>query len=402
MDMTISQADRDYRSKLIEWLNENLPPEFAEPDYEPPADWNAKAKIYRQVQRKLYEAGYAGVNWPKKYGGQDGSLMQHIITTEELSVRHPLKSVEVVTVGMAGPTLLSRGTEAQKQEFIPKMLSGEHIWCQGFSEPNAGSDLAGLKTAAVRKGDRYIVDGQKVWTSMGHVADFCILVVRTDPNVAKHKGLSYLLVDMKSPGVTVRPIQQITGDSEFNETFFDNVEVPVERLVGKENEGWKIAITTLMFERIMADVSTVPRYQKNLDGLIRLAGNTPRNGRPILKDPVFRQKLAKLQVDMEVMRMNMYRNISTLLKGEMPGPEGSIGKLFWSELNQRMTEAAMELMGPYGQLTKGSKWAKDKGQWVFEFLRARANTIEGGTSEIQRNIIGERVLGLPKDSARAQ
>ncbi len=397
MNITMSPDDQAYRAKFLNWLSENIP---STTNDDTPEDWHEQAEIYRKFQRKLFDAGYAGIHWPKEYGGQSGTLMQHIIVTEELSTNYSWKVFDSLSMGLVGPTLLSRGTEEQKKEFIPKILSGEHIWCQGFSEPNAGSDLANLRTSAVRVEGHYIVNGQKVWTSLGHVADFCIVVVRTDPSVSKHKGLSYLLVDMKSQGVTVRPIKQITGQAEYNEIFFDNVEVPIDRLVGKENEGWLIAITTLMFERIMNEITILPKLQKSLDRLIAFANNTIRNGRPILKDPVYRQKIALLQVDLEVMRLNQYRNLSTLLKGEMPGPEGSIGKIFWSELNQRMQETALEIMGPYGQLMKGSKFAKDNGKFAFDFLRARGNTIEGGTTEIQKNIIGERVLGLPKDTVR--
>lgn len=400
MNFTMSPEDQAYRAKFLNWLRENIPAEAASLADDLQEDWQAQAKIFRKFQRKLYDAGYAGIHWAKEYGGQGGSLMQHIIVTEEISSNYPLKMLDTLSVGLVASTLLSRGTEAQKKEFIPKILSGEHIWCQGFSEPNAGSDLANLSTSAVRTDDRYLVNGQKVWTSIGHLADFCIVVVRTDSTVGKHKGLSYLLVDMKSPGVTVRPIKQITGEPEYNELFFDNFEVPIDRLVGKENEGWLIAITTLMFERIMNEITILPKLQKSLDNLIQLAKTTVRNGRPIIKNPVYRQKLALLQVDLEVMRLNQYRNLSTLLKGEMPGPEGSIGKIFWSELNQRMQETALEIMGPYSQLMKGSKFAKDNGKWGFDFLRARGNTIEGGTTEIQKNIIGERVLGLPKDAVR--
>ena len=400
MNLTMSPDDQAYRAKFLNWLSQNIPLDVLSGDDYNSQDWDVEVEIFRKFQRKLFNAGYAGIHWPKEYGGQSGTLMQHIIVTEELNAKYPFKMFDSLSVGLVAPTLLSRGTEEQKKEFIPKILSGEHIWCQGFSEPNAGSDLANLSTSAVLRGDRYIVNGQKVWTSIGHLADFCILVVRTNPTVGKHKGLSYLLVDMKSPGVTVRPIKQITGEAEYNEIFFDNVEVPIERRVGKENEGWLIAITTLMFERIMNEISILPKLQKTFDRLIDLASNTIRNGQPILNDPVYRQKIALLQVDLEVMRLNQYRNLATLLKGEMPGPEGSIGKIFWSELNQRMQETALEVMGPYSQLMNGSKWAKDNGKWTFDFLRARGNTIEGGTTEIQKNIIGERVLGLPKDAVR--
>ena len=276
------------------------------------------------------------------------------------------------------------------------------VWCTGYSEPDSGSDLASLQTRAERKGDNYIINGQKVWTSFAHMADYCLLVVRTNTTVAKHKGLSYLLVDMSLPGVDVRPMTQITGETEFNEVFFDDVRVPLDMLVGQENQGWRITLTTLMYERVIGDVSTGAFYEKNLEKCIETASRIKRSGRPVIEDPVFRQKLAQSYIEIMVLKYHGLRNFSQQVGGEVPGPEGSIGKLLWSEPNQSLTEAAMGLQGPNSQVMNGSAWSIDDGYWQYHFLRSKGNTIEAGTSEIQRNIIGERVLGLPKDTSRAR
>jgi alkylation response protein AidB-like acyl-CoA dehydrogenase len=292
--------------------------------------------------------------------------------------------------------LMVHGTEAQKQRFLPKILNAEEIWCQGFSEPNSGSDLASLATGASLDGDEFVVNGQKIWNSYGHMAQHCLLLVRTDPSLPKHKGISALIVDMQSPGVSVRQLRQITGGAEFNEVFFDNVRVPRANLVGEINDGWNVAITTLMFERLNTASLLEIQTKIALDELIDTARRTLRDGRPATEHPLIRQKLAQIYTDVEILRLSTYRSITRFQRGQRPGPEGSIDKLFWSETTQRLFEVAMEILGPRGQLVKGSKWAVDSGHWSYQFLRARADTIAGGTSEILRNIIGERVLGLPK------
>jgi alkylation response protein AidB-like acyl-CoA dehydrogenase len=297
---------------------------------------------------------------------------------------------------MAGPTIITHGTDAQKMRFLQKILSGEEIWCQGFSEPNSGSDVAAARTRAELKGDEFVVNGQKVWTTLGHIAQWCMLLVRTDPDAPKHRGLSYLLVDMKTPGVTVKPLRQMTGEAEFNELFFDDVHVPRENLVGGMGDGWRVATTTLMNERGTSALASVMRYRIVFDEIVDLARNTIREGRPATQDPVVRQQLAQFFVELEMMRFTNYRTFSKILKGGDPGPEGSMSKLTWSELNQRMMEFVMALEGPASQLMRGSPHAVEGGRWQHHFLRSRANTIEAGTSEIQRNIIAERVLGLPK------
>jgi alkylation response protein AidB-like acyl-CoA dehydrogenase len=261
--------------------------------------------------------------------------------------------------------------------------------------------VVNVSTRAVKKNGDYIVNGQKIWTSYAHIADWCILLVRTDPSAPKHKGLSYLLLDMKSPGVEVRPIRQMTGETEFNEVFLEDVRVPGNMLVGNEGDGWRIAITTLMFERTVGDTMMAAWFLRNMRNMISMARHTRRSGKPVIMDPIHRQQLAQAYIDVMTLRSHGYRSLSQLLRGGLPGPEGSIGKLLWSESNQRMCEYAMEMQGPYSQVMRGSPWAVQDGMWQHFFLRSKGNTIEAGTSEIQRNIIGERVLGLPKDVSRA-
>ncbi len=294
-------------------------------------------------------------------------------------------------MSLIGPTIIAVGTEEQKKRYLSKILSGEEIWCQGFSEPNAGSDVAGLSTKATIDGDHFIVNGQKIWTSLAHAADYCLLLVRTDPTAPKHKGITALLVDMHSPGVTVRPLKQMTADSSFNEVFFDNVRVPMSNILGEINRGWGTAIATLMNERAHLGSGIYIQFKKNFDTLISRSREIRRGGRAVSQDPVLRQKLAQSHIELEIFRLTTMRALSKMQHQSIPGPEGSILKLQWSELNQRLAQTSMETLGAQSQL-----WSTDEGRWVYNFLRSRANTIEAGTSEIQRNIIAERVLGLPK------
>lgn len=398
MEFKLTPEEEAYRQKLRDWLKDNLPEGYGTSSWKLPETWEEKAKWFRIWHKKLFDAGYAAITWPKKYGGQEGTEMQHFIVTEELGKLDVVDHLNAIGFGMAGPTIFVCGTEKQKEYYLPRLFNGEHIWCQGFSEPNAGSDLAALTTRAVRDGDDYVINGQKVWTSMAHIADYCILVVRTNTQVPKHKGLSYFIVPMKTPGITVRPLRQITGESEFNEVYFDDTRIPREHMVGEENQGWQIAITTLMYER--SGAATYAPFRRSVDELMDMAKKTYYRGNIASKDPIIRQKLAQFFIEVEIMKYNSYRSLTKQLRGEVPGPEGSIGKLYWSEFNKRMQEFAMEIQGPYHQILKGSEHAIDDGKWQHGFLRSRANTIEAGTSEIVKNIIGERVLGLPKDAAR--
>jgi alkylation response protein AidB-like acyl-CoA dehydrogenase len=340
----------------------------------------------------MAEAGYVGMDWPREFGGRGAPITEMVILYQEMARAESPQIVNRGGVSMLGPTLMKLGTPAQQKRFLPRILTAEDLWCQGFSEPNAGSDLANLQTRAVLDGDHFVVNGQKVWTSMGHVADWCFLLVRTDPAAAKHKGISFLLVDMTTPGITVRPLRQITGEAEFNETFFDNVRVPRENLVGKLHEGWAVAITTLAYER---DLLTFIRHislRNALHRLVKLAQSRGRSG-----DPVVRQKLAELWIGEQALQLNGYRSLTKILRGGQPGPEGSTSKLYWSWLDQELALTATQVIGPYSQIGEGSAWAPDDGQWQFYELLARGSGIRAGTTEILKNILGERVLGLPKD-----
>src|SRR5262249_31578697 len=293
--------------------------------------------------------------------------------------------LNILAIGMAGPTIIAYGTEEQKKRYPPKMLSCEEIWCQGYSEPNSGSDLAALSTRAVKDGEHYVINGQKVWTSLAHIADFMMLLARTDPDAAKHKGITYFLLDMRSPGITVKPLKQITGDAEFNEVYFDNVRVHESQILGGLNNGWAVGMTTLMYERLALGFGLQVRLRIALDSLVDLARHTSRGGKPATQDPVIRQKLAQLWIDTEVFKYTGARAITKLLKGELPGPGASAGKMMWVDGHQQLQELAIEILGPYAQLSRGSAWAVADGAWQHSFLRSRANSIEGGTTEIQKN-----------------
>ena len=393
MDLNLTVEEVAFRDEFRAWLESNVPNDWS--------SWREKPleesfPYLRRWQRKLHEGRWAAVSWPKEYGGRSASLMQQAIFWEEMARLEAPPMANALGLGLIGPTIIAYGTEVQKQRFIPKILSAEEIWCQGFSEPNAGSDLASLQTEARLDGEHYIVNGQKVWTSYGWVGDWCELVVRTDPTVPKHKGLSVLLVDMKSPGVEVRPLRQMTGESEFNELFFRDVRVAAENLLGKVNDGWNVAMSTLMYERGSYGARLHLIFKRYINRLVELSRTTPRNGGTAAQDPLIRQKLAQLFAEIEIMRLNQLRAFSRITATGVPGPEGSIQKIFWSELNQRLQQIAQEILGPYGQLLQGDSYAVDKGMWSYGYLRTRGNTIEAGTSEVQRNIIGHFVLGLPR------
>jgi alkylation response protein AidB-like acyl-CoA dehydrogenase len=393
MDLNLTGEELAFRDEFRAWLVANVPKDWS--------SWREKPleesfPYLRAWQRKLHEGRWTAVSWPKEYGGRSASLMQQAIFWEEMARVEAPPMANALGLGLIGPTIIAYGTDAQKKRFIPKILSAEEIWCQGFSEPNAGSDLASLQTEARLDGDHYTVNGQKVWTSYGWVGDWCELVVRTDREAAKHKGLTVLLVNMKSAGVEVRPLRQMTGESEFNELFFRDVRVPVENVLGKVNDGWNVAVSTLMYERGSYGARLHLIFRRNISRLIQIAHVTPRNGRTAADDPLIRQKLAQCFAEIEIMRLNQLRAFSRITATGVPGPEGSIQKIFWSELNQRVQQLAQEIMGPYGQLLATDPQAIDKGVWSYGYLRTRGNTIEAGTSEVQRNIIGHFVLGLPR------
>jgi len=395
MDFSFSPEEERFRHDLRDWLRQNLPEGWGTSAYTAPKG-EGRLAFLRDWQRKMYEGGYVGLSWPKEYGGRGASMIEMAIFNEEMARVEAPGPLNVLGLGMAGPTIIVHGTEEQKRRYLQKILNCDEIWCQGFSEPGSGSDVASIRTRAELRGDEFIVNGQKVWTTLAHIADWCMLLVRTDPDAPKHRGISYILVDMKSPGITVRPLRQMTGESEFNEIFFEDVRVPRANLVGELNNGWGVALTTLMNERGTASFGTQARFRILYENLVSLARQSSVNGHGATKDPLVRQQLAQHLIDVEILKYNCYRNFTRLLRGGTPGPEGSILKLWWSELNQRMQETAMMLEGSYGQLVRESPWAIEGGRWQHHFMRSRANTIEAGTSEIQRNIIAERVLKMPK------
>jgi alkylation response protein AidB-like acyl-CoA dehydrogenase len=392
MDFDFTPEQEAFRKEVRAWLEANLPDELRGHAFASSRADVEEVRKLRAWQKTMAEAGYVGMDWPREFGGRGATIVEMVILYQEMARAESPQLLNRGGVSMLGPTLMKYGTPAQQQRFLRKILTAEELWCQGFSEPNAGSDLANLQTRAVLDGDHFVVNGQKVWTSMGHVADWCFLLVRTDPAAAKHKGISFLLVDMKTPGITVRPLRQMTGEAEFNETFFDNVRVPAQNLVGKINEGWGVAITTLAYER---DLLTFIRHISLRNALHRLVRLVRERGRAA--DPVIRQKVAALWIGEQALQLNAYRSLTRLLRGGQPGPEGSISKLFWSHLDQELAQVATEVLGPASQLGEDSPWAPDEGQWQFYALLAQASGIRAGTTEILKNILGERVLGLPKD-----
>jgi alkylation response protein AidB-like acyl-CoA dehydrogenase len=392
MDFDFTPEQEAFRKELRRWLEQHLPDELRGRGFASTGADRDVIERLRAWQKTMYEAGYCGMDWPAEFGGRGASVVEQIILYQEMARVECPQFVNRIGLSMLGPTLMKYGTPAQQKRFLPRILTAEEVWCQGFSEPNAGSDLANLQTRALREGDHFVVNGQKVWTSMGHVADWCFLLVRTDPAAPRHKGISFLLVDMKTPGITLRPLTQITGEAEFNETFFDDVRVPAENLVGTVNEGWGVAITTLAYER---DLLTFIRHISLRTALHRLIALARDRGRA--RDRVVRQKIAALWIGEQALQLNGYRSLTRTLRGGQPGPEGSMAKLFWSALDQDLAQTATEILGPYSQVTDGSPWAPDEGQWELYALLAQGSGIRAGTSEILRNILGERVLGLPKD-----
>ena len=392
MNFDFTPEQEGFRKEVRAWLETNLPDDLRGRSFASSRADVEEVRKLRAWQKKMAEAGFVGMDWPREFGGRGASIVEMVILYQEMSRAESPQLLNRGGVSMLGPTLMKLGTPAQQKRFLRNILTADEIWCQGFSEPNAGSDLANLQTRAVLDGDHFVVNGQKVWTSMGHVADWCFLLVRTDPSAAKHKGISFLLVDMKTPGITVRPLRQMTGEAEFNETFFDNVRVPAENLVGKINEGWGVAITTLAYER---DLLTFIRHISLRNALHRLVKLVRQRGRAA--DPVIRQKVAALWIGEQALQLNAYRSLTRILRGVPPGPEGSTSKLFWSHLDQELAQVATEVIGPASQLTEASSWAPDGGQWEFYALLAQASGIRAGTTEILKNILSERVLGLAKD-----
>jgi alkylation response protein AidB-like acyl-CoA dehydrogenase len=376
MDLTFSDAETGFRDELRDWFAGNDPgPE--------PRTADAHQAWRRDFQRRLYDGGWAAPHWPVEYGGRGATLTQSAIFFEELGrARAPLPA-NVLGLLLGGPTLMVWGTDEQKDRHLGPILSADEIWCQGFSEPDAGSDLAALKTRAVRDGDGWVVTGQKVWTSGAQYSKWCMLVARTDPAEARHKGLTYFLMDMEQDAVQIRPLRQITGESEFNELFIEEARIADDQVVGGAGNGWRVAMTTLMNERAGLAFFLQVRLRNLLDDLIAEAAARGR-----LADDLVAERLGDLHVRTELLRLTAYRGLTAIEKYGQPGPEGSLTKWMWSDANQRLAQLAADILGPDALVT-GSPWA-------YELLRARGNSIEGGTTEILKNIVAERVLGLPR------
>ena len=396
MDLNYTAEDIAFRKQVRAWLERNLPRE--------PIRTLADRRAWH---RKLHEAGYLGMGWPKEYGGGGARPMEQAIVADELARANAPAPTNSLGIGIVGPTIIVHGNEAQKRRYLEKILSAEELWCQLYSEPNSGSDLASLRTSAVDTGDHFVVNGQKIWTSGGANADWGLLLARTDPSVAKHKGISCFLMSMRQPGVEVRPLKQITGSSEFCEVFMSNARVEKADQIGKLGEGWAIAQTTLGYERGGRALARITTYASQFRRLLEAARRLERHGRPLLDDPVVRQKLGRIWAELEVERYGALRTLTMLERGEHPGAGGSLTKLSYSEFEKRFMELAQEILGPYGQLTEGAPEelkmeidtaVGDHGTWAYAFLWSRAGTIYAGSSEIQKNVIGERILGLPKET----
>ncbi|HEX4980825.1 MAG TPA: acyl-CoA dehydrogenase family protein [Ilumatobacteraceae bacterium] len=402
MQPTYTREAEEYREKVQAFLAEKLP-----------ADWHGLGRLVgdeirtfvTEWRKTLHEAGYLAPGWPVEYGGGGLSALEQVIIAEEFAKAGvPTGGPnDVFGIQMLGNTLLLRGTDEQKAHYLPRILSGADTWCQGYSEPNAGSDLGNIGLRAVLDGDQWVLNGQKIWTSAGHLADHIFTLARTDPDAPKHKGISFLLVDMRQPGIEVRPIKMISGESEFNEIFYTDAVVPKDEVVGGVNNGWAVAMTLLGFERGESAATMPIRFQSELERLVRLASE-----RGLTSDPLIRQRLAWCHSKVQIMRYNGMRTLTKFLAGHHPGPDGAISKLYWSEYHRVATELAVDILGadalvPTGRPPSSAFQTDDAGapnssaSWVDTFLNARAGTIYAGSSQIQRNIIGEMVLGLPKE-----
>ncbi|MFD5201314.1 acyl-CoA dehydrogenase family protein [Streptomyces sp. NPDC058375] len=383
MDLAYTEAEEEFRRRLREWLAAVLPGLPPKPS---PDDWPARRSYDTAWQRMLYDAGYAGLHWPVDAGGQGATPTQHLIYLEETEkAGAPYVGANFVGLLHAGPTIAAEGTAEQRARWLPPVLRGDEIWCQGFSEPDAGSDLAALRTGAVRDGDAYVVSGSKIWTSHAEVADWCELLVRTDPDAPKHRGISWLAMPMDAPGITVRPLRTLAGSTEFAEVFLDEVRVPVGNRVGAENDGWRVTMVTLSFERGTAFVGEVVACRRTLDAL---ADEARRTGR--WDDPVLRRRLGRLNAEFRALwRLTQWNVGESERTGGVPGIGGSVFKLRYSGARQELYEAAAEVLGAADAFDLDGEWALDR-------LSSLSYTIEAGTSQIQRNIVAERILGLPK------
>ena len=393
MDFRFTPEEEAFRQELRGWLKENVPPNwegvFLEEEEE---EWT----LGRAFVKKLSQKGWVAPAWPKEYAGMDASPAMQLAYNEEMGYhRAPIGSI-LQAVGYIGPAILSFGTEEQKKQHLPPITAGETVWCQGFSEPEAGSDLASLKCRAVKDGDDYVINGDKTWTSNAHRSDWCIMLVRTDPAAPKHKGISFFLVDMKSPGITVQPIINMANVHSFNQVFFEDVRVPRSALLGQENQGWYIGAMTLDFERSSLVAAGVAMAKRGLDDLVDYCKEAKVNGRSLLDKPLVRHKLAEIAIEIEVGKYMVYRVVSLQARKEPGSIEAAVCKLYNTEMDVRLANTGIQILGLYGQLHRDSKWVQLMGRFQKSYLYAIAMMVGGGSSEIQRNIIAMRGLGLPR------
>lgn len=395
MDFRFSEEEEAFRQEVRQWLKKEIPPRWFELS---PGVWEETEEswaISRQFHRKLGQKGWLAPAYPKEYGGLELSHTKRLILAEELAYNRAPVSVEVeITVNWVAPTIMLFGTEKQKKDYVTRVAKGDIIFCLGYSEPNAGSDLAALQTRAVEVGDDYVINGQKIWCSYGHLADYCWLAARTDPNAPKHKGVSMFIVDMKTPGITIRPLINILNRHSFNEVFFDDVRIPKENLVGQKNNGWYQLVIALDYER--SSVGTAAAQQRVIEELVKYAKETKVNGEPIANDPLIRNALAEVTVANEVLRMMCYRIAWMYSKNLHPSYESSMAMVFSSEVTRRVADVGMRILGHYGALDRESKWAPLNAMIMRMYLSSVSIGVGGGTNEIQRSIIAVRGLGLPR------
>jgi len=394
VDLRYSDSDEKFRGELRSWLEENVPAHGEPPRAD---DWEARRAYDTSWQHKLYRAGYACINWPKEFGGRDASPTEELVYYEEIGrAKAPYVGINFVGVKHGGPTLIAEGTPEQKARHIPQILRGEQTWCQGFSEPSAGSDLASLRTSAVRDGDHYVVNGHKIWTTYAQVADYCELLVRTDPDVRKHAGISWLIMPMNLPGVEIRPLKTLVGEGEFSEVFLEDVRVPVENRVGEENDGWRVTNVTFRFERGTAFAGAIYAQQEFLTDLVQLARGLERGGAPMWESESLRAEVGHLKAELDSLWAMVKMGVSEVNAAGVPGLGGAVVKLLYAELDQRLGDLAIRLLGRAG-LSRDDLAGLPSKRFLAVALKSLNLTIAAGTSQIQRNIIAERILGLPKD-----
>jgi len=387
VDFNFPEESEIFRREFRSWLEANLDERFLASASSGLEIMPDQLEVRRGWNRLLADARYAAISWPEEYGGRGAGVVEQVVFSEEMARAGAPNTLNPIGLANIAPSIMQWGTFEQKAKYLGRMLRGDDIWCQGFSEPDAGSDLASLQTRADLDGDHFVVNGQKIWNTLGHMADWCELLVRTDSSVSKHAGISALLVNMHSPGIEVRPLRNIVGGQDFNELFFKDVSVPVTALLGPLNQGWSVAMTTLTYER-GGVASLAIGMARQVDRLVELARTTKQSGGVAADDPRIRQLLAETYADVELLRLVSYRAISNVLHDRPPGPESSIGKLHWTNVSNRIADVAAEILGP----------SANEGDWGTGRVAVRSNSIAGGTTQVNKNIVAQRILGLPRST----